>query len=361
MAATPMTVAAHASSGPSPQPLLAVCLATCEAPMDLLSRQVESIQAQTHERFVCIVSDDASSPDAFAAVERIRDGDERFTVTRSPQRLGFYRNFERALSLVPPEAQYVAFSDQDDVWRPEKLETLLSELDNPAVQLAYSDMRIVDEAGHLLAPSYWTDRRNNWTSLASLLLTNTITGAASLFRRTLLDDALPFPPHSFQYHDHWIACLALALGEISFVDRPLHDYVQHAENVVGRHDPLPDDYKGGLVNALRRLAADPRRRLRNTAKYAPTYFERDVVRMQLLARTLEERLDGRIAPEKANAVRRVARMSSSPASLAWLLGRSARDVRGESETLGIENQLIKGILWHWQDEARRRVRVRRDG
>ena len=39
-------------------------------------------------------------------------------------------------------------------------------------------------------------------------------------------------------------------------------------------------------------------------------------------------------------------MSSSTRSLLWLLGRSARDVRGDSPTLGIENQLIKGILWH---------------
>jgi hypothetical protein len=39
-------------------------------------------------------------------------------------------------------------------------------------------------------------------------------------------------------------------------------------------------------------------------------------------------------------------MSSSTRSLLWLLGRSARDVRGDSPTLGFENQLIKGILWH---------------
>jgi glycosyltransferase involved in cell wall biosynthesis len=338
------------------KPRIAICMATHEPRPELLERQAESIRSQTYERFACIVSDDASSPEAVAAIDRACEGDERFVVSRSSQRLGFYRNFERALTLVPAQAEYVAFSDQDDIWHPDKLETLVAEFGDPGVLLAYGDMRIVDEGGHVLARSYWTDRSNNWTSLASLLLTNTVTGAASLFHRSVLDDALPFPRHGFQYHDHWIACIALALGQIAFVDRPLHDYVQHAENVVGRHEPLPDDYKGGLINALRRFAANPRQRLGNTAKHARTYFERDVMRMQLLARTIEDRLDGRMAPEKARAVRRVAHMSSSPRSLAWLLGRSARDVRGESETLGIENQLIKGILWHWQDEARRRLR-----
>ncbi len=67
---------------------------------------------------------------------------------------------------------------------------------------------------------------------------------------------------------------------------------------------------------------------------------------EAFARALRERLNGRLDPEAASAIDRVADMSSSTRSLLWLLGRSARDVRGDSPTLGIENQLIKGILWH---------------
>jgi hypothetical protein len=50
-------------------------------------------------------------------------------------------------------------------------------------------------------------------------------------------------------------------------------------------------------------------------------------------------------------------MSSSTRSLFWLLGRSARDLRGDSPTLGIENQLIKGILWN--DAHRAKALLRR--
>ena len=53
-------------------------------------------------------------------------GDERFVLSRSPRRLGFYRNFERALALVPRDADYVALADQDDAWHPDKLERLLA-------------------------------------------------------------------------------------------------------------------------------------------------------------------------------------------------------------------------------------------
>ena len=62
---------------------------------------------------------------------------------------------------------------------------------------------------------------------------------------------------------------------------------------------------------------------------------------EAFARALRERLDGRIDPVASAAVDKVADMSTSTRSLLWLLGRSARDVRGDSPTLGIENQLMK--------------------
>jgi putative NIF3 family GTP cyclohydrolase 1 type 2 len=140
-----------------------------------------------------------------------------------------------------------------------------------------------------------------------------------------------------------------------FVDQALHDYVQHGGNVVGRHEPL-DELKGGLVNALRRFVRDPRRRWRNTIAHASKYYEEDVVPREFFARTLEQRLGYRLSPPRAREVRRVARLSSSLESLGWLVARSAQDVRGRSETLGLENQLIKGIVWHRMRDARARVR-----
>ena len=87
---------------------------------------------------------------------------------------------------VPREADFVALSDQDDRWHPDKLETLLRKF-TPGVTLAYSDMNITDETGRVKASTYWTTRDNNYTHFAKLILANTITGAASMFRRNLLD------------------------------------------------------------------------------------------------------------------------------------------------------------------------------
>src|SRR5947209_12672639 len=134
--------------------LIAVCMATFEPDMELFARQVRSLREQTDRRWVCVISDDGSTPERYAEIEAAVGGDERFALSRAPRRLGFYRNFERALELIPAETGLVALCDQDDRWDADKLRTLRDAL-GPAV-LAYSDMRVVDVGGRVpRAPLRW--------------------------------------------------------------------------------------------------------------------------------------------------------------------------------------------------------------
>ena len=88
--------------------------------------------------------------------------------------------------------------------------------------------------GRILSETYWRYRANNYTDFTSLVITNAITGAAALFRRELAERALPFPPpHGDIFHDHWLALVAMATGDIRYVDRPLYDYVQHSMAALG--------------------------------------------------------------------------------------------------------------------------------
>ena len=217
---------------PGTGPRVAICMATHQPPLDLFAAQIDSIKAQTHGNWVCIVSDDAS---AEVVTERMAPllEDPRFVFLRNRDRLDFYGNFERALRAVPADAELVALSDQDDRWHPDKLATLIGALDG-AAQLAYADVRIVDAEGAPRSETFWVTRRNNYSSLPSLMAANTVMGAASLFRAGLLGEILPFPDRlGSAYHDHWIGLNALVKGAIRYVDRPLHDYVQHGGNVIG--------------------------------------------------------------------------------------------------------------------------------
>jgi glycosyltransferase involved in cell wall biosynthesis len=325
---------------PAEAPLVAICMATFEPDPRLLEHQIGSIREQTHENWVCLVSDDGSSTERLGHLRELTGGDERFALAVGEERLGFYGNFERALGMVPAGARFVALADQDDRWHPEKLAALLAGLGG--AQLVYSDMRIVDEEGTVVSETFWRGRRNNYTNLASLLLANTVTGAASLFRRELLELVLPFPePVGDPFHDQWIATVALAAGEIAYVDRPLYDYVQHGGAARG-HEAAMQPWDAGRLLDRR----DPRGSLRRVRAHADRSYAENVRRIALSARELEARAGGEMEPGKARTVRRLASLDNSPAAVPWLALRSLRRLGGRSETMGIELSLLAAILLH---------------
>ena len=322
---------------PGDGPLVAICMATYEPSLDLLQAQLDSIRAQTHERWVCIISDDCSSAERLDEIRAATGGDPRFVVDRSSQRRGFYRNFERALALAPVEAEFVALSDQDDAWDPDKLETLLATIGD--ARLVYSDARIVGRDGARIADTYWQDRDNNYEDLFSLLVANSVTGAASLFVRELLADALPFPPAQFaHYHDHWLGLVALSLGDIAYVDRPLYDYVQHGDASLG-HAAATE--MRSLRSRVARLRTDPRERVR---AWRAWYFV-DVARLTQVVTVLQLRCADRMAPGKRRALDRFLRTDESIGALARLWARGARELVGRPETLGAEWTLASAFTW----------------
>jgi len=317
-------------------PLVGVAMATFDPPQELFERQLDSIREQTHDNWVCVISDDCSSPERFAAIERAIEGDDRFVLSRSPRRLGFYANFERALSLVPEGAGYVALADQDDRWHPDKLEVLLGALGD--ARLVYSDARVVDTSGTVIQDSYWVARGNDHADLTSLMVANAVTGAASLFGRELLDDVLPFPPGQFaHFHDHWIGLTARSLGEIAFVDRPLYDYVQHGQASLGHAAANRMTSLRARAGGLRR---DPRDRVR---KWRMHYFV-DVCRLAQFATVLEMRCGERMTADDRRALRRFTAPSS--ADVARLAARGARELlRRRPQTLGAEWMLFYALAW----------------
>lgn len=228
----------------------AVALAAYQPDESMFARQLKSIQDQTHKDFVCIISVDGDYAAVEAMVRRACGDDTRFHVLGYESRLGFHHNFERALQAVPEAAQWVALSDQDDFWYPEKLEALIPHLDQSA--LVTGQARVVtpeaSTAGRKSEGGTVTGRRN--VDAADFIANNQVTGSLCVFRRELLEVALPFPSIAApsQYHDHWIGLCALAFGGVSIQDVVVQDYIQHSGNVVGEaRQSLP----GSIRNTLR--------------------------------------------------------------------------------------------------------------
>ncbi len=305
---------------------LTICLATCEPEAPWLVHQLETIRAQTHRDWHCLISDDASGPTASAGLLAAIDGDPRFELTRQPLRLGFYRNFEALLELARDRsAPLVALADQDDAWYPDKLARLAAGLAAaPDSQLAYSDFRQVDEAGGIIASTFWQQRRDHPADIVSLLVANSVTGAATLLRRELLDSALPFPGlPGTAYHDHWLALCARALGPLTRIEAATYDRLIHPESVTARD----------------RVA-------RETRPDGRQAFEVHYARAAALATELLARYPDRLDPGSRRRLGRILVAPRSNRSLAWLAARSLRPLIGHNETKGIERRLVRAILWH---------------
>ena len=227
-------------------PHVAICMAVYNQNNLFLKNQIDSIKAQSYENWICIINDDFSTLDNYKELLEIVGDDERFVIFRNSENLGFYHNFEKLLRMVPPQADFIALSDQDDFWYKEKIERCISEFD-PETNLVYSDMRIVDHEGICIFPTFWTTRRNYFEELDYLILANTITGAASVFRRSLIEYILPFPERiGDSFHDHWIACVANAIGKIKYINESLYDYYQHSSNVLGQYLFVRNGFKDYL-------------------------------------------------------------------------------------------------------------------
>ena len=337
------------------QPLVAIALATYKPALDLLEVQLESIRAQQHRDWICIINDDASPHATWERIQALASRDPRFLAFRNPARLGFYRNFEQALWRVPRDGRvkYVALSDQDDRWYPEKLSACLDAF-SPDTQLVYCDMDLVTRDGSPIAHTYWTTRRNNYTDFETLLFANTVTGAASVFRADLLPEVLPFPERiGDSFHDHWIACTAMAKGRLGYVDRPLYAYRQHGANVLGHCVPETARLAPALstIGRWARFTPQARAEARARLQFLEAVYQNDVQRIVLIARTLALRLP-EMAASRLRVVRRLARIDRSLATLAL---EGVKYALGDRPSLGAEWYCLKGALGHRALRAYRRV------
>ncbi|MDX8144068.1 glycosyltransferase [Lentzea sp. BCCO 10_0061] len=335
------TVERVEASWPATGPKVAICLATYNPPRHHFAAQLDSIRAQTHANWVCVISDDSSDEAGLATLHDVVGDDPRFIVVEHEQNAGFYGNFERALQLVPADAEFVALSDQDDLWDADKIETMLAEFADPSVLLAYCNMRLVDDNGTVITDRVWQDRPDQITDLEQLLLLNTVTGAASMVRADVLAERmLPLPPSTpASYHDQWLAACALSIGRIAFVDRALHSYRQHGANVTGWQVPRLADGLPGLKGLARYALGLDQDALAHKQPELDHIVEHETRRIAQFATVLLMRNHDLMPPE---TVQHVSRLTTAERRL-WPLVRLALE-GDRPDTAGAERRLLAAAL-----------------
>jgi hypothetical protein len=206
-----------------------------------LEAQLASLFEQTFDDFVVLVSDDGST-DRTSAI--LLDYARRFPgrlefLPRREQHGGPLGAFTRLLNASA--ADYIFFCDHDDVWLPDKMALILTEMKRVEREhgaempiLVHTDLAVVGSNLELIHPSAAAYANLSPASdrVPALLLSNAVCGCASAANRALCRRALPIPADAMM-HDHWLALVAAAFGVLRYIPNPTVLYRQHERNVIG--------------------------------------------------------------------------------------------------------------------------------
>lgn len=211
---------------------------------EFIAEQVRSICAQTLIPDEIVLSDDASTDAtvdiAIRAVSEFQTGARPvLRVLRNRKALGVTANFAQAIAACSGE--FIALSDQDDVWVPVKIERMLEVFRRQSdLLLLHTDARLVDSARRPIGYSLFLslevqpaelERLHHGQAFEVYLRRNLVTGATSMIRRSVLRAVLPFPP--CWLHDEWLGAVASSIGRVDVLEELLIDYRQHGRNLIG--------------------------------------------------------------------------------------------------------------------------------
>jgi len=217
------------------QPRVAILLCTYNG-QEFLQEQLDSFVVQTHANWVLYVSDDGSTDNTLQIIENFakRVGEERVILFKGPRK-GFAANFLSLIHHDEIKADYFSFSDQDDVWLPEKLEVSLNWLKQqpeniPA--LYCSRTILIDAKGRAFGQS---DLFLKPPSFANALVQSIGGGNTMILNRAARNLVSAHSPEDgIVSHDWWVYIVVSGNeGAIKYDPKSYVLYRQHGDNLVG--------------------------------------------------------------------------------------------------------------------------------
>ena len=200
-----------------------------------LAEQIQSIQQQTVQDWKLLIRDDGSTDRTREIIREFVAQDSRihWINENESKNLGVIKSFHNLAQFE--EADVYFFSDQDDVWLPQKLELSLAEARKyPAEMplLVYMDLTVVNQDLEVLSSSMIRSQSGHAnTELVQELTENTVTGGVAMVNHALIQ--LWNQTEDILMHDWYLALLATAFGKLVYIDQPGELYRQHEHNVLG--------------------------------------------------------------------------------------------------------------------------------
>ena len=221
-----------------------------------LSEQIDSILSQIGVDITLVIRDDGSKDRTTEIIKKYASKNNRI-VPIYGRNIGFRKSFFNTLrEYYSEDFDYYSFSDQDDVWMPEKLikaiEALKKITDLNKGKLYASSLNVVDQS---LKPMYINSFTNLRVSYGSALSRQRLAGCTMVFDSKIAKLCIKFDmdryPEKLISHDGAVYYICLACGgnvyydENSFIKFRRHTgtVTEHGRGVIKRVESITNIFK----------------------------------------------------------------------------------------------------------------------
>ena len=213
-----------------------------------IKEQIESILCQLGESDEIIVSDDNPFKATKSVIDSIADPRIKYFAGEGK---GVVRNFENAINRCSGDVIFLA--DQDDVWMPDKVSSMLAEFEKGADVILH-DACVTDAELNITEPSYFAVHGSG-ASFSKNLLRNTFVGCCMAFTKEIASECIPFPG-DIAMHDWWIALASIKRGrKVVILNKPLILWRRHGENVTGSATSIKQKirWRINMISSLKKI------------------------------------------------------------------------------------------------------------
>ncbi len=196
-----------------------------------IEEQIDSILQQDCKEVNLLVRDDGSSDSTVNILQRYSEKYGNI-VYYTGKNIGVAHSFFDLLAHVPDNAEYIAFSDQDDVWLKDKLTVAVRQLAGKEMPALYCcrpllvdrDLKVLKDRIRIANPR---------PGFGNSMIENICTGCTIVFNRKLYDLIRGKHPRHYLIHDMWLYQVASCFGEVIYDCEPHILYRQHGSNAIG--------------------------------------------------------------------------------------------------------------------------------
>ncbi len=201
-----------------------------------IGKQIDSISAQLREGDELIISVNPGKDRTWEIVSEYAKKDSRIKPVLCDKK-GVIKNFENAISLCTGDIVFL--SDQDDIWAPGKVETVLKEFekDSKISGVVHGHINIGPDDKPIDEQPKKRDRYR--IRSFNIFWINPVQGSCLAFKREIADKFLPMPDY-IPMHDRYIGLSLCKRGKLIYIPDEFLLYRWHDEAVNPRHrNPVP--------------------------------------------------------------------------------------------------------------------------